>query len=734
MVYLIRCACAAAVGSGLFAQSAAALNCGKAAIALLHRASIIGSPMMTDGATAVQLTGASSIHIGVPAQYKATVVGASYQGVIWSVNGIAGGDSTSGTITTGGLYVPPAVVPAANSITITATSHQYPALSGSIAATLYQAIPVLSSIAASTEDKGLTFDIKVYGSSFTPDAIIIINGKPVTTTARDQNTLETGIANPGGRATTVGLSVENPNPGSALSSTAPLSLTPTLVSGAAAGRFLDQATFGSTAATIAHVQQIGLQAALAEQFNQPQSLFIDPTEELPQCGGNGNFHCTQSQFLSIAAWGNDQFRQRVAMALDEMWVASFQQGHTMPYYLNVLAADAFTNYRTIMEDVTLTPQMGVYLNMLNSGAPRAGQIANENYARELMQLFTMGTSLLNPDGSLQKDGNGNPIPAYTQAEVQAFARALTGWTSPNADGSIPARFTYRSWNRSMVSVENEHDPTAKVLLDGVVLPAGQTANQDLDAALDNIFNHPNVGPFVSRQLIQHLVTGDPSPAYVERVAAVFADNGHGVRGDMKAVLTAILLDPEARAGDAQSGDAADSAPEVNGGHLREPLLWTANLIRGLNATSTLPADVYPFGWLMNQVESSDGEAPFTQQSVFNYFSPAYAIPQTALNSPEFGIENTESIIPRLTIADIIIHGSGGLTVDVSPSSDLGKAASNPGELVDYLAMVFMHSQMPSAMRGILINTISAIPANNPQSRAQVAVYLVATSSLYKIMH
>jgi hypothetical protein len=203
---------------------------------------------------------------------------------------------------------------------------------------------------------------------------------------------------------------------------------------------------------------------------------------------------------------------------------------------------------------------------------------------------------------------------------------------------------------------------------------------------------------------------------------------------MKAVLTAIIMDQEARAGDIQTGDQADASPAIDGGHLREPLLWTANLVRGLGATQTNPSDPYPFVNFMDDL-SNLGEAPFSQTSVFNYFPPQYVIPQADINSPEFGLENTGSIIPRLSLTDQIIHNIvPGLTVDLSATSGIGKNAANPPQLADYLGMLFMHSQMPADMRSDLIAAVSAIPATSLQSRAQIAVFLVVTSSQYKIIH
>jgi uncharacterized protein (DUF1800 family) len=691
----------------------------------------------TGAAAGVTVTGPSTVNIGSPAQFSAVVAGTSNQSVAWAINGVAGGNATLGTIAASGLYTPPASVPAANAIVITATSAAAPSLSGSLNASILDPVPAITTAVGSTTDGGLHYLVDVQGSGFLNGATLLIGGQAVATNAVAPNDLQTTVSDPSAQAMQISVVVQNPNPGETQSNAVTVALTLSVVSATAAARFLDQTSFGPTADSIAHVQQIGLQAALTEQFNQPPSTFSEPPAPDSECASS-NWQCTESDFLKITAWGNDQLRQRVAMALSELWVAPIPLNNALPFYLNTLADDAFTNYRQIMQDATLSPAMGTYLNMLNSGKPGTGQIANQNFGREMMQLFSLGLGLLNPDGTPQTDGSGNPIPTYTEAQVDAFARAYTGWTSTNPDGSAPATFNLTTnWTHLMVPVESQHDTTAKIVLSGTTLPAGQTAEEDLKGALDNIFAHPNAGPFISKQLIQHLVTGNPSPGYVQRVSAVFANNGSGVRGDMKAVLTAIIMDPEARAGDAQTGDQADSSPAVDGGHLREPLLWAVNLARALGVTQNNPSDPYPFVTFMSWVMGSVGEAPFTQSSVFNYFSPQYVIPQTNINSPEFEIENTGTIIPRLTLADIIVRNglvNDGLTLNLSASSVIGQKASNPAQLADYLGMLFMHSQMPTDLRSDLIAAVTAIPATDPQSRAEVAVYLVVTSSEYKVIH
>jgi uncharacterized protein (DUF1800 family) len=675
----------------------------------------------------------ANVRAGSTQQFTPSLANKTYT---WSVNGVMGGAAATGTIDATGNYTAPSTLPSPNTVTIEVAETKKTSVTSSSAVTLWNPVPQISGISPAQVNVG-AITLTISGSNFVNGATASFGGANLTImSVSGTQIIATGTANVAQAGLTEAVVVTNPDPGSSNSNTVNAQVVGSSVTTAtAAARFLDQTSFGPTATTILHVQQLGLQAALTEQFNQPTTQFSEPPSPDTAVCGFTNWRCTQSEFLNVAVWGNDQFRQRVAMALSEIFVAPIEQDNAMPFYLNTLAGDAFTNYRTIMQDAALSPAMGDYLNMVNSGKPPTGQIANENFGRENMQLFTLGLNLLNSDGSIQTDGSGNPIPTYTELQVEAFARAYTGWTFANTDGSTPSSFNFtHNWLNFMVPVESEHDETSKILLNGTTLSAGQSAEQDLKGALDNIFAHPNIGPFVCRQLIQHLVSGDPSPAYVARVSAVFANNGSGVRGDMKAILTAIIMDPEARAGDTQTGDQADMSPAVDGGHLREPLLWTMNLLRGLNAAQT-PATSYLYVNFMSGTLTSVGEAPINQSSVFNYFPPSYIIPQTTLNAPEFSLENTGSVIPRMSLADKIIHNEDSAPViDLSATSVIGQQASNPAQLVDYLGMLFMHSQMPNDMRTALIETITAIPATDLQSRAEVAVFLVVSSSQYKIMH
>ena len=409
-------------------------------------------------------------------------------------------------------------------------------------------------------------------------------------------------------------------------------------------------------------------------------------------------------------------------------------------YQNILVNDAFANFYTMMKDVTLSPGMGAYLNMLNSAKPGTIggvlQIANENYARELMQLFTLGIDMLNQDGTLQLDTSGNPIPVYTETQVQAFARVYTGWTYATASGGIPTSFPNNTANfdAPMAAVESQHDMNSKTLLNGTTLPAGQSSSLDLTGALTNIFNHTNVGPFVCRQLIQHLVTSNPSPAYVSRISAVFANDGTGTRGNLKAVVQAILLDTEARSGDAN--------PSPTDGHLREPLLYMTNVMRGLGYTfvGAGAGTGVEYYYTPGNYTSALSEKPYTSGSVFNFFPPNYVIPGTTTNAPEFGVENTAAAILRLTLADNLVYSKiSDFSVDLSATSALGLTASATGNattdstnLANALSNIFMHGQMPAAMQTDIVNHVATL--TNIPERVRVATYLVITSSYYKVEH
>ena len=676
----------------------------------------------------VSVAGASSVRLGASTKFTATVSNTTNQNVTWEVNGVVAGNAASGTIATTGLYTAPATMPASATVTISAISVASSSASGSASTNLQNPVPILTGGTATQVGSSLSYAIDILGSGFVPTSVLQAAGVGQATTYISATELQATVAVASG-ATNVTVAVTNPDPGGSTSASLSLPITFYATTATAAARILDQTTFGPTTGTIQHVQQIGLNAYLKEQFSEPTStLAAIPTNPLPAVclGNNTAYPCAESEWWTAAITGPDQLRQRVAFALSQMFVVSTQSipGQAIPQFHNALANDAFTNFYTIMKDVALSPAMGGYLNMLNSAAPAPGQIANENFPRENMQLFTLGTAMLNQDGTLQLDSSGNPVQPYTELQVQAFARAFTGWTYAVAGGGSPTKFPNNTADYAdpMAAVASAHDTTSKILLNGTVLPAGQTAQQDLTQALTNVFNHPNVGPFVCRQLIQHLVTSTPSAAYVSRIAAIFANDGSGVRGNMQAVINGILTDQEARAGDTNAS--------FDGGHLREPILFITAMIRGLGFINT---DVNGSYESLSNYSNNLSERPYRANSVFNFFPPDYVIPSTTVNAPEFGIENTATATLRLSLADSIVNNKiTSFTVDLSNTSTLGVLAANPTSLVQALSGLFMHSQMPANMQTTIVNAITPLTSN--AQRVRVAAYLVITSSQYKVIH
>jgi uncharacterized protein (DUF1800 family) len=688
----------------------------------------------------ITIAGAGQVRLGSTAQLTATVTSETNTAVTWQVNGVTGGSTTMGTISTGGLYTPPTTLPTNNSVTITAISAAAPTLIATAAEAVWNPLPTVTIAAVSQNYGAATGLLTITGTGFVSGAQIQSGGASVTTTFVSSTQLQATVSVATG-ATAVTVAVINPNPGGATSAAANAQIGTSLQS---AARLLDQATFGPTLTDIQTVESEGLPAYLTAQFNTPTTIEPDIAATPPTLCATNIIPCQQAEWWQVAITGPDQLRQRVAFALSEMFVVSTNSvnARSVITFQNTLANDAFGNFLTIMHDVALSPAMGGYLNMLNSAKPGVingvPQIANENFGRENMQLFTIGLDLLNPDGTLQLDSNGNPIPTYGEAEVQGFSRAYTGWTYATASGGSPTNYPNNTpnYDAPIAPVESQHDMLPKSVLNGATLPAGQSAEQDLAGALGDIFNHPNVGPFVCRQLIQHLVTSNPSPAYVSRVAAVFADDGtpSHVRGNMKAVIQAMLLDTEARAGDAN--------PSFDGGHLREPMLYMTDVIRGLGFTFTgAGAGTGPeyYSTLSNYTNPL-GEKPYTSGAVFNFFPPNYVIPGSTTNAPEFDIENTASAVLRLTLANQLVYSQiSDFNVDLSITSPLGIMASATGNattdstnLVNALSNIFMHGQMPAQMQTDIVNHVATL-TNIPQ-RVRVATYLVLTSSFYKVEH
>jgi uncharacterized protein (DUF1800 family) len=665
----------------------------------------------------------ASVRVGSAQPFAPSLAGKLWT---WSVNGIAGGNATLGTIDANGNYSAPAVLPTPNTITVTAAETAKPSETASSAVTLLNPIPVVTGISPPQVHVG-AFTLTISGSEFVNGASVSFGGTALATSFVSSTQLTaSGTAAPA-QVGAVTVDVMNPDPGAIGSNNMNAQVVGTIsVAANVADRFLEQTTFGPTTPLITQVQYSGLQGFLTAQYALPITKY-----PLPASGESG-LGAVQQRFFVQNLTAEDQLRQRVAFALSQIFVIGGAKvtdptGYTN--YLQLLENDAFTNYRQIMQDVTLSPAMGDWLDMVNNGKPNTsqGDHANENYAREFMQLFTIGTAQLNPDGSYQLDSGGNQIPTYTQNTVEAFALAYTGWTYPLAPGATQRTYNPAYWTGPMVAVDSNHDTTAKQLLvypgvsGGGMLPAGQSAVQDLQGALDNVFNHPNVGPFVSNQLIQHLVTSNPSPAYIQRVASVFNDNGAGVRGDMKALITAVLIDPEARRGD-------DPASAVGtDGHLQEPILYMTGLLRAFGATSD--------GSNLAYYGSGMGQEALYAPSVFNFYSPSYVIPGTTIYGPEFQILTTATSLNRVNWTNSYVFGSIGPGTTVS-FSNYATQASQPSALLSSLNTLMLHGSMSSDMQSAILTAMQSVPSGSKQGlqQAQMAIYLVGTSSQYQVQH
>lgn len=466
------------------------------------------------------------------------------------------------------------------------------------------------------------------------------------------------------------------------------------------GRFLDQATFGPTQPLTAHLGQIGIPAFIDEQFAMAESPW--PPLDTAQRSD------AVDAFFGNALAGQDQLRQRVIFALSEIIVEAMNKntnGDEIVPWLQLLSRNAFGNYRTLLEEITLDASMGKYLDLANSGL--SGGAANENFPREVMQLFSIGLYQLNLDGSVQVDAHNAPIPTYTQTDVQQLARALTGWTYGNPTGTPPAYGNFNYYPGPMLPVAAYHDTSAKTIL-GHTLPAKQSIQQDLEGAIDIIFQHPNVGPFLATRLIRALVTSNPSPAYIARVAAAF--NGTGVRGDMQAVIRAILLDPEAR----------DDTPPANFGRLRTPMQHTIALARALGLDLGAASQFAYLFYNMN-------EGLLDAASVFGHYSPTYHIPTTTLFGPEFQIYSASDAINRANLFYWFMYNPWPINPALQP---FVAVAGNAARLVDAVDHALLFGRMSQATRTALLNALPAMPDDN--ARVLTVLYLTSMSGEYLI--
>jgi uncharacterized protein (DUF1800 family) len=532
---------------------------------------------------------------------------------------------------------------------------------------------------------------------------------------------------------------------------APPALSSTALATSEVSRFLMQATFGPTQAEIdalAGQPRTALNTWITNQINAPISLHVDGTTadftQFSQPGGatdrsNSN---RQAAWWRIAVKGQDQLRQRVAFALSQIFVVS-ENNDTLSgtpvglaAYNDMLARHAFGNFRTLLQDVSLSPIMGIYLSHLrNAKATFNSQgtqlsFPDENYAREVMQLFTVGLNHLHPDGSLVLDFDGLPVPVYDQQTIAETAKVFTGWAFASSATNPSFYGAASDYLNPMRLYPTYHDNGSKTIIGGQILPANQGGTKDVQDTLDALFNHGNTAPFISRQLIQRLVTSNPTPGYVYRVAQVFANNGSGVRGDLGAVVRAILTDYEAR--------SPVATASLSYGKLREPMLRTSALLRGLGGDSNSGR----IGITSGNTDFNLAQTPLKAPTVFNFFEPAYVQPgvlaQAGLHAPEFQIltDNTAITVPNFlrgyiyanrAVATDLANQTIGFRLDTATLA----LAATPQTLVDQLNVILAGGTLPSTVTSRIVTALNAMPAAttdaNRLERWRSAVYLIMTT-------
>ena len=516
----------------------------------------------------------------------------------------------------------------------------------------------------------------------------------------------------------------------------------------AAARFLAQAAFGPSVASMAAVRSRGQSRWIEDQFKLPlgETHFARLTAMRAALGDGGytgaTFGARNNELILNDAWrsymvGTDLLRQRMVASYLEIFVINSHVGGGIGLeqnqsaaagYVDMLEALAFANFRQILEGISTSVAMGVYLSFRDNVKAEYDvngveiRVPDENFARELLQLFSIGLYALKQDGTV-KTVDGVPQETYVQADIFNLARVFTGWRlSKPVDGEPDSA----EWARPMVAWDANHSPEEKRFL-GQLIPAGTPAVQSMNLALDIVFNHPNVGPFIGKQLIQRLVTSNPSGAYVARVTKAFNNNGSGERGDMKAVIRAILLDPEARAGD------DDTQPSTVRGKVREPMMRLITMARAMEVGDPGTV-VFPIANLSRST-TGIGQTPLQSPTVFNFFRPGYVPPQSELGlqghvAPEFQIVRGPIIAASVNKINEFVRVADTLVlVDLRHFLDL---AADGRALVDRVSLMLTGATVAEVDLQAFADLVSTLPAKKSLQRVQLALQLVASSAAFVV--
>ncbi|MCC6361970.1 MAG: DUF1800 domain-containing protein [Bryobacterales bacterium] len=663
----------------------------------------------------------ATLRLGVPRQFRASVGNSLDRTVTWFVNGIKGGNVIYGTIDETGLYTPPAILPpspiatsstspaniataAAPTVDIKAVSNADPKALDTSVMTLQNAIPLITSANPGKLVAGSQVQLVLTGTGFAPGAQVLLGSTPLTVNSFSPTSIAASGKAGAGFGGMLSVSLRNPDPGAANSNAMVLTVGPAqqLMGAQAAARFLERTTWGPAPESIQHLQQVGIPAFLQEQFSAPVSDLPDPIAE------STSISPAQRAFYLKAMTGQDQLRQRVTFALSQILVVSgvkTPQSQQLVPYMRMLSQNAFGNYFTLLRQVTLSPTMGRFLDMVNNRKETRGVEPNENYARELLQLFTLGLEQLNMDGTPKLDpATGKPLPTYSEADVKQFARAFTGWTYPTRPGETPRFPNPTYYAAPMIAFEEQHDTTQKTLLLGDMIPPGRTAGEEVDLVINNLRRNPNVAPFVAIRLIQRLVMGNPSGAYISRVATIFQATG----GDLWQTTKAIVTDPEA------------DSPQAYQGKLREPVLFILSFLRNMNAAVTTDNN-------LNGYARNMGEDLWFAPSVFNYFSPFYRVNGQA--APEFQISTPSVALNRVNFIYRASRNGIGAAVQID-LAELERLAFDPPSLVEALNQALMHGAMSAAMKSSILAALGA--TSDVRIRARNAAYLVGSASQFQV--
>ncbi|HHL43521.1 MAG TPA: DUF1800 domain-containing protein [Hellea balneolensis] len=517
--------------------------------------------------------------------------------------------------------------------------------------------------------------------------------------------------------------------------------------------FLAKATFGATKAQIDSLKGTAVSDWLLGQFNHSPTLYLDRVLALLRALPRDEMLFGDSltnMYIDDAIASDDQLRLRMVLALSEIIVTSLNSDldnypDAMAYYVDILSRNAFGNYRDILKEITYSPAMGFYLTYLanEKGDPDSGRMPDENYARELLQLFTIGLNELNMDGTEKTDAQGKPIEIYDNTDITGLAKVFTGLSTQNSD-FYDVLNDESSVHKPMVAYADFHSELEKTFL-GKTIPAGTSADESIEQALDIIFNHPNVAPFISKQLIQRFVTSNPKPAYVQRVANVFESGtyklpngttvGAGKRGDLKATIAAILLDDEALQTRAEQPD--------DFGKIREPFIRFVNWARAFKETDPDTADEY----FLEDASFGLAQHPFRSRSVFNFFRPGYVAPGTetgaaGLVAPELQITNESSVINYINYMNAFIYNFSP-TISEDPDngvnadySDVLALADDADKLVDYLNLVLAAGNLTATTKSRIKLLLAEVPIStgapdeDKLSRVFLAVTMVMSAPGY----